>query len=124
MRIHPVLAIVAATALTAFPATAQDSGQHGDALNRMLASVASGTCPADLMAGGLLTACQQQIPAMGPGLRSLGPVESTTFVRVQETPEGPVEVYRVKFARLTLTWAIGGFQDGKYSISYSLPNEA
>jgi hypothetical protein len=123
MRNRLILAAVAATALTAFPAAAQD-GQHGEALASMLTQVATGTCPADLMTGELLTVCQQQISAMGPGLASLGPIQSKTFVRVQTTPEGPVEIWRVQFERMALNWGIGGFQDGKFSITYSAPAES
>lgn len=119
MRTPFLLAGLAAAALAA-PAFAQaPAGEHGEALKTMITQAAAGTCAADLMAEQLLTACNQQIAQMAPGLQSLGAVESLTFVRTEQTPQGPVEMYAVKFAGgQTMTWFIGARQsDGKYAIA-------
>lgn len=110
-----MLAGVAAAGLMAFPAMAQD-GQYGDELGQMLADAAEGTCTEALMAPGLLNACQGQIAGMAQGLQSLGAVESMTFVRAEDTPNGRVETWSVKFAGgQTLNWFIGQQQpDGKF----------
>lgn len=115
MRIRMVLAGIAAAGLMVFPAMAQD-GQYGPQLNRILTEAATGTCLAALMAPPLLDACNGQIGAMAPGLRSLGAVETMTFVSAEDTPQGRVETWSVKFANgPTLTWFIGQEQDGKFS---------
>lgn len=116
MRIHTMLAGVAAAALMAFPAMAQD-GQYREQLTRILAEAAQGTCPAALMAPALLDACNAQIEGMGPALAALGAIESVTFVTAQDTPDGRVETWAVKYASgRTLNWVIGQIQpDGKFS---------
>ena len=115
MRIRLILAGVAAAGLMAFPALADD-GQYGPQLTRILAEAANGTCLADLMQEPLLTACNGQIDAMSAGLASLGAIETMTFVQAEETPEGRVEIWSVKYAGgMTLNWIIGGLQDGKFS---------
>lgn len=116
MRTPFLLAGLAAAAF-AFPAAAQaPAGEYGDALKTMITQAADGTCAADLMAAGLLTACNQQIAQMAPGLTSLGAVESVTFVRAEDTPQGKMEIYTVKFAGgQSMTWFIGQRQaDGKF----------
>jgi len=86
----------------------------------MITETAGGTCPADLMADGLLAACQEQIVEMSAGLASLGEIETMTYVRTEETPEGPVELYAVTFsAGVTLNWGIGQFKDGKFQAAYA-----
>lgn len=125
MRSKLLLTGLAAVSLAAWSASAQETGRHGEDLRRILATAATGTCSTELMAGGLLENCQQQIRMMGPAINSFGPVDTVTFVRIQQTPNGPVEVYQVKFTSLTLTWAIGGRQDdGRYTIAYSMPSDA
>lgn len=117
MRPSLLLAGLAAAALTA-PAFAQaPAGEYGDALKTMITQAAAGTCPADLMAEQLLTACNQQIAQMAPGLTSLGAVESVTFIEVLDTPEGRMERWTVKFAGgHSMVWFIGARQaDGKFN---------
>jgi hypothetical protein len=116
MRIQIMLAGVAAAALMAYPASAQD-GQYRDPLIRIITEAAGGTCLEALMAPSLLDACNGQIEGMGPSLTALGAIESATFVRAEETPEGRVEIWAVKFAGgATLNWFIGGLQpDGKFT---------
>lgn len=115
MRIQNMLAGVAAAALIAFPAMAQD-GQYREQLNRIISEAAGGTCLAALMGPGLLDACNGQIEGMAPALQAMGAIESMTFVRSEDTPEGPVETWAVKFAGgQTLTWVIGQMQDGKFA---------
>lgn len=115
MRIDTFLAGVAAASLLAFPAMAQD-GQYAPQLTRIIEEGASGTCLAGLMQPSLLDACNSQISAMSEGLAALGAIETMTFVRAEETPEGKVEFYAVKFAGgATLTWVIGQERDGKFA---------
>lgn len=115
MRIRVILAGVAAAGLMAFPAMAQD-GQYGEQLNRIVTEAAAGTCLEALMAASLLDACNGQIEGMAPALAAMGAIESMTFVRSEETPEGPVETWAVKYAGgQTLTWVIGQMQDGKFN---------
>lgn len=116
MRLQTLLAAVAATALVATAAVAQQQGQYSAALTRMLAEASEGRCAEDVMAAPLLAACQAQIAQMAPGLRSLGAVESVTFVKAEETPQGLVETYAVKFAGgQTMDWIIGQMSEGKFS---------
>ncbi|MFN3668566.1 MAG: hypothetical protein ACK4VY_04615 [Brevundimonas sp.] len=115
MRIDTFLAGVAVASLLAFPAMAQD-GQYAPQLTRMIEEAASGTCLAGLMQQPLLDACNSQIQGMSEGLTALGAIESMTFLRAQDTPEGRVEVYAVKFAGgQTLNWVIGQEREGKFA---------
>ena len=115
MRIRLMLAGIAAAGLMAFPAMAED-GQYGPQLTRILAEAANGTCLAELMQDSLLTACNGQISGMSAGLASLGAIETMTFVQAEETPEGRVETWSIKYASgMTLNWFIGGLQDGKFA---------
>ncbi|HWQ86915.1 hypothetical protein [Brevundimonas sp.] len=116
MRIRAMLAGVAAAGLMAFPAAAQD-GQYGEQLTRIVTEAASGTCLDALMAPSLLDACNAQIQAMAPALSAMGAIESMTFVSAQDTAEGRVETWAVKFAGgRTMNWVIGHLQDGKFSV--------
>ncbi len=119
MRLN-LIAAVTAVCLTALPVMAQEGqGQYEADLRRMITETAGGVCPTDLMGGGLLTACQQQIPQMSAGLSSLGSVQSVTFTKAEDTPQGRLETYSVVFANgTTLTWVLGQKQDGKYETAY------
>ena len=115
MPIRLMLAGVAAAGLMAFPAMAED-GQYGPQLTRILAEAATGTCLAELMQEPLLSTCNAQISGMAAGLSALGAIETMTFVQAEETPEGRVEIWSVKYAGgRTLNWVIGGLQDGKFA---------
>lgn len=119
MRIKLMIAAVAFAGGLAFPACAQD-GEYREALHRMIAQTAAGECPADVMGDPLLAACQEQLPQMSAGLASLGGVETITFVRAEERPEGKLEIYEVKFVGgQTLTWGIGGFAGGKFNVAFT-----
>jgi len=110
-----ILAGVALAGLMAGPAVAQE-GRYAAQLTRIIGEAAEWTCSATLMAPSLLDACNAQIAAMAPALSGLGAVETVTFVSTQETPEGPVETYSVKFeGGQTLTWFIGQERDGKFN---------
>lgn len=113
--------IAAAASLIAFPAMAQEGdGQYAADLQRMITETAAGACPADIMAEQLLTACQEQLPQMSAGLTSLGAVQSITFKKAEDTPEGRVESYTVVFANgTTLNWGIGHKKNGKYAAAYA-----
>jgi len=117
-------AAVIATLLLGTAAQAQaptaEAGQYRAALQRMITESAGGTCPADLMAEQLLTACQSQIANMSAGLQSLGEVQSVTFLRAETRPEGRVELYAVQYSGgQSLTWGIGAEQDGKFAIAFA-----
>ncbi len=115
MRIAKILAGVAAAGLMAFPAMAQE-GRYAPQLTRILEEAAKGNCLPALMAPTLLDACNGQIQGMAPALDAMGAVEMVTFVSAQDTPDGPVETYTVKFAGgQTLDWVIGHERDGKFS---------
>lgn len=116
MRIRMILAGVAAAGLMAFPAMADD-GQYAPQLNRILAEAADGTCLAAYMAPALLDACNGQIDGTAPALRALGAVETMTLVSAEDTPDGRVETYSVKFAGgRTMTWVIGQEREGKFGV--------
>jgi hypothetical protein len=94
-----MLAGVAVTGLMAFPAMAED-GQYAPQLTRIIGEASQGTCLAALMAQPLLD-----------------PIETMTFVSAQDTPEGKVETYSVKFTSgRTMNWFIGQERDGKFSV--------
>ncbi|MGV8928255.1 MAG: hypothetical protein ACOH1E_00755 [Brevundimonas sp.] len=116
MRIRMVLAGVAAAGLMAFPAMAED-GQYAPQLTRILNEAADGSCLAAYMQPSLLDACNGQIQGMAPALSALGAIETITFVSAEETPEGRVETYSVKYAGgQTLTWIIGHEAAGKFGV--------
>lgn len=122
MRPALMFAAAAVAGLTAFSALAQEaaSGQYETALRRMISETAAGTCPEDIMAEGLLTACRQQLPQMSAGLSSLGAIESVTFVRAEDTPQGRVELYTVRFAGgQSLNWGIGAESGGKFGVAFA-----
>jgi hypothetical protein len=124
MRLHLLVAGMAAAGLTAFSAQAQtqasSGGQYGDGLRRMLTAAAAGTCPDDVMGEGLLTACQAQINQMAPALAGLGAIDALTFISADDTPTGRVETWRVRFAGgQTMNWAIGGISNGKFETAYT-----
>lgn len=115
MRIQTLFAGVAAAALMAFPAMAQD-GQYREPLTRIITEAADGVCLEALMQPALLDACNGQIQGMAPALAAMGAIESMTFVRSEETPEGPVETWAVQFTGgQILTWSIGQVKDGKFN---------
>ncbi len=114
MRIQTFLAGVVAAALTALPAMAQD-GQYREPLTRIITEAAAGVCLEALMGPALLDACNSQIQGMAPALAAMGAIESMTFVRSEDTPDGPVETWAVKFGGgQILTWSIGQMKDGRF----------
>ncbi len=123
MRVKMMMAAVAlATMLsgTAQAQTAPELGQYQAALERMMSEAAQSRCPEDLMAPDLLAACTPQIAQMGPGIQSLGAIESITYLGHEDGPQGRVERYAVKYAvGVTLNWGIGGVVDGKYTVAFA-----
>ena len=116
MRIRLVLAGMAAAGLMAFPAMAED-GQYAPQLTRILSEAADGTCLAAFMQPALLDACNGQIEGMAASLAALGAIETIILVSAEETPEGRVETYSVKYAGgRTLTWIIGHEEAGKFGV--------
>lgn len=120
MPIRMMSAAVAAAGLLAFPVLAQDAaagdGEYRAPLGEILVAAAEGTCLEALMAPDLLGACQGQIAGMAPALTALGAIEAMTFVGAEDTPDGPVERWSLRYAGgRTLTWVIGQRQDdGKF----------
>lgn len=116
MRASFFLAGLAAVALSGAAAAQTPAGEYSGALSRMISQAAAGTCAPDVMGDQLLAACNQQITQMASGLQSLGPIESVTFLRAEDTPQGRMEFYSVRFTGgMTLTWYIGARQpDGKF----------
>lgn len=62
---------------------------------------------------------RDQMPHLGPAMRSLGAIQSVDFVRVGD---GGWDVYRVKYANGTLLWRVGLAPDGKISYALVLPD--
>ncbi len=122
MRFKMMMATVVAGMALAGAVQAQDAaadGQYSASLGRMIASTADGECPADLMGPDLLTACNDQIYEIGPALQSLGPVKEMNFVSAEGEGDSRVETYDVFFeSGQMLTWGIGGYVDGKFTIAY------
>jgi len=111
MRLPIAFLALSAAVLTAGAAAAQDPAKDGEyraALTKMLTETAQGVCPADVMADGLLEACESQVAQMAPALQSLGGIASMTLVDVQGEGAAKVERYDVSYdAGPTLTWFIG-----------------
>jgi len=130
MRLSLMMATVVAGVALAGAANAQDAhagheaqpaqdGQYSASLTRMITSAADSECPADLMAEGLLAACNEQIGEMGPALQSLGPISDMAFVSAEGEGAERVETYEVFYeSGQMLTWGIGGYTDGKFSIAF------
>ena len=101
MRLSLMMATVVAGVALAGAANAQDphagheaapaqDGQYSASLTRMITATADGECPADLMAADLLAACNER-----------------------------VETYEVFFeSGPMLTWGIGGYTDGKFTVAF------
>ena len=124
MRLTLTLAAALAAGGLALPAAAQTApageGQYEAALRRMITETAAGSCPADVMSGPLLAACEQQLPQMSAGLSGLGPIQSIAFVRAEDRADGRLEIYEVTFAGgQTLNWGIGGEKDGKFEVAFA-----
>ncbi|MBO9501418.1 hypothetical protein [Brevundimonas sp. A19_0] len=122
MRLKMMMATVVAGLALAGAAQAQDAATDGEyraSLGRMITSTADGECPADLMAADLLAACNDQVDQIGPALQSLGPVKDMSFVSAEGEGESRVETYDVFFeSGQMLTWGIGGYVDGKFTIAF------
>lgn len=120
MRLPIALAALSAALLTAGAAAAQDpstDGEYRAALTRMLTETSQGICPADVMADGLLEACESQIAQMAPALQSLGAITGMTLIDADGEGEARYETYEVMYAAgPTLTWRIGERgADGRFS---------
>lgn len=133
MRFTLTVAAALAAGALALPAAAQTAAQspapdaaptgeaqYQDALRRMIVETAAGSCPADVMGAPLLAACQQQLPQMSAGLASLGAVQTITFIRAEDRPEGRVEIYEVVFAGgQAMNWGIGAMNEGKFDTAFA-----
>ena len=115
------VAIGAWMVATAATAQTAEQGQYAGQLRAIFTAVASGTCPADLMADGLLKACQDQLPRMAPDLKAAGPVKTITFVQAEQISGERYEQYRVIFTNgAPSKWTICGLRNGKFQSVYSL----
>ncbi|MEG3091371.1 hypothetical protein [Sphingomonas sp. PB1R3] len=116
-----LIAIAALLGASAATAQTAEQGQYADQLRAMFTSVAGGTCPAELMADGLLKACREQLPQMAPGLKAAGPIKTITFLKTEQANGERFEQYQVAFTNgAPSKWTIGGLQDGKFKSVYSL----
>lgn len=120
MRLPLTLTAFTAALLTAGTAAAQDpstDGEYRAALTRMLTETTQGVCPADVMADGLLEACEGQVAQMAPALQSLGGIVSMNFIGAEGEGAEKIELYEVTYdAGPTLTWFIGTRgADGRFS---------
>lgn len=107
---------LAAVLVFAAGAAFAEDGQYSGPLIQALTATASGQCPREIMADQLLSACRQQAPTLGPALAAMGRIVDATLVSSQQTPNGMIETYRVRFSGgQTMTWAIGAMQDGKFT---------
>ncbi|KTT75837.1 hypothetical protein [Sphingomonas sanguinis] len=110
-------ALVLATAATG---QTGEQGRYADQLRAMFTAVAGGTCPENLMGAGLLDACRQQLPQMGPALKAAGPVRSMAFDKAEDANGQRYEKYTVTFTNgKPTTWVIGALKDGKFEAVYS-----
>ena len=86
----------------------------------MLSQTAAGTCPAEIMAEKLLSACKEQLPKLKPEMTAAGPIKSVIFVKADIRKGQRIETYKVAFAKgASQTWHIGDFKDGKFGAAYS-----
>ncbi|WP_322964584.1 hypothetical protein [Sphingomonas fuzhouensis] len=116
-----LIAVAALTMTTAATAQTAEQGRYSGQLRTMLTAVAGGTCPEALMGEELLKACRQQLPQMGPALRTAGAIQSMTFDKAQDANGQRYEKYTVTYANGKSTaWVIGGLKDGKFESVYSL----
>lgn len=119
MRMFIMAAAIAMTVASA--ASAAETGEYGPSLRRMLTDTAGGSCPVEIMAEPLLSACRAQLPAMQPGLTALGAISDLSFIKAEGAGDTRIETYAVKFAGgKTAIWSIGNRKDGKFGAAYSL----
>lgn len=121
MRKVMLFVTAAASMAAAGAAQAADEGQYGPALRRIVAEAAAGTCPADLMAEPLLSACGNQMSQMKPALAALGPIEGVSFIKAEEDEYARIETYAVKYGGgKTWLWSVGNRKDGKFTVAYTI----
>lgn len=99
-----------------YSATAQ---QYGDLLIEALSASANGECPTSIMSNMLASTCQSQMPGLGQALQQAGEINGVQFMGIDQSPNGPVEVYRVDFENRDMTWAINTGSDGKIMVLWS-----
>jgi hypothetical protein len=119
MRLIAALSALAAAGLLAGAAHAQDpstDGRYRADLIKVMDGLAAGECPEDVMQGELLEACQTQFSSVTAALQMLGEPMSLDYVRTEGEGTEAVEVYQTGYAMgVTLTWGIGGVEDGRYT---------
>lgn len=89
------------------------------AVRKMAAALTAGNPNYEDMEPALAEATRSQMPHLGPGIKSLGAIQSVEFQRVGD---GGWDVYRVKYANGALMWRIGLAENGKVSYALILPD--
>lgn len=85
-----------------------------------LKAIASGDCPAKLMAPITQYQCQQNLAAMQSSFDQTGALQRATFVGIQQMPNGvPAEVYRVQFERREMLWVATADQGGRLTMLWT-----
>lgn len=119
MRPIAMLCALAAAGLLAGAAHAQDpstDGRYRADLIKVMDGLAAGECPEDVMKGDLLDACETQMSSVTDALQMLGEPMSLDYVRTDGEGTEAVEVYQAAYPMgVTLTWGIGGVEDGRYT---------
>jgi len=89
------------------------------AVRKMAAALSAGTPNYEDMEQPLAESTRSQLPHLGPGIKSLGAIQSIEFQRVGD---GGWDVYRVKYANGSLLWRIGLAENGKVNYALILPD--
>ncbi len=124
MRAPLIAAAFAVAMLTAGAAAAQSqdqatAGQYRADLVKVMDGLAIGECPEDVMKGELLTACEEQMTSVTDALAMLGQPSEISFVRSEGEGTEMIEIYQASYPMgVTLTWGIGGVEDGRYTKMY------
>ena len=119
MRFITALSALTAAVVLAGAAQAQDPATSGDYradLVKVMDGLAVGECPEDVMKGELLTACEEQMSSVTDALAMLGEPSEISYVRTDGEGSEKVEIYQSSYPMgVTLTWGIGGVEDGRYT---------
>jgi hypothetical protein len=79
-----------------------------------LTAIEGGTCPAKLMSPLVQYQCEKVLPQLQPALQQQGAIQKTSFLGIQNTPDGrSLEAYRVTFERGEAFWMIGVDDGGR-----------
>lgn len=112
------ISIAAGVALTS-SAHAQENGVNESLLRRSLEAIATGECPSSLLAPMLRGACQGQMPAAASNLARKGKIKQVEYEGMEQSMNGPAEVYRVIYEHGEQMWMIKAAPDGKAQVLWS-----